>query len=125
MTYLSAPVVDVRIGVMTTVLPAITPPVFLRLVPAVEDDLVDRARQLYLRAANSSLRSCVAGWRDGAGVLVTREPSDLGALAAEIHEVGRGLRVLAETDVARSYLDLMTIHGVAGDEPALNLEKET
>jgi hypothetical protein len=126
MTYLSAPVLDVRTGVMTTVLPELSPPVFLRLAPPI-DEVVDRARRLYLRAANSSLRLCVAGWRDGAGVLVARAPSDLAALSAELHELGRGIRVLGDSEVARSYLDAMTSRTVAGagDAPAPNPEKET
>lgn len=123
MTYLSARVLDVAIGVMTTVLPELAPPVFLRLAPP-DAEVVDHARQVYLRRANSALRLCVAGWRDGAGVLVDRTPADPAALAAEVHELGRGLRALGEPAVARSYLDLMTSHIPAGDGPAPNPEKE-
>jgi len=124
MTFLSAPVLDVGIGVMTTVLPAISPPVFLRFAPPA-DDLMDRARRVYLRAASSTLRLCVAGWCDGAGALVMREPSDLAALSPELHELGRGIHVLGDSEVARSYLDVMTSRTEAGDQPAPNPEKET
>jgi hypothetical protein len=91
MTRPTVPVVDVTAGVLTTVLPAFAPPVFLRLAPPA-GGVVDRARQAYLRRATAHLRTCVADWHDGAGVLVAEPPSD--ALAGEVHELGRGLRAL-------------------------------
>ena len=103
---MSAPIVDVAPGIMTTVLPPLTPPVFLRLALPTEAT-VDRARHVYLRAANADLRTCTAGWREGAGVLVDCTPDEPDALAAEVHEIGRGLRALADATVARSYLELM------------------
>jgi hypothetical protein len=105
MTDTSPPVVDVTAGVMATVLPPIVPPVFLRLAPPA-DGVTDRARQAYLERADAQLRTCTAGWRDGPGVLVAGPAS--AALAAEVHELGRGLRALAEPALAADYLDLVT-----------------
>ena len=57
-----------------------------------------------MRRATIELRTCVADWHGGAGVLVAEPPSN--ALAVEVHELGRGLRALAEPAVAESYLAL-------------------
>jgi hypothetical protein len=122
MTFLSAPIVDVQTGIMATVLPPFTPPVFLRLMRAT-GGAVDQARQVYLQAANADLRACTAGWRDGAGVLVSAAPPDLAALTAEIHEIGRVLRALAEPSVANGYLELMTSSARAGDDSGANPAK--
>jgi hypothetical protein len=113
MTCLSAPILDVSTGVMATVLPSFTPPVFLRLAAEAGGE-VDRARQAYLRAANAELRTCVAGWRDGAGVLVHGAPASVAALTAEVHEVGRTLRALGDPAVAEGYLETMAFAG--GDD---------
>lgn len=99
-------IVDVPVGVMTTVLPPLAPPVFLRLGSPM-DPTVDGARRAYLQAADADLRTCRADWRDGPGLFVDRTPSDPDQLVAEVHEVGRALRVLADAAVARSYLELM------------------
>jgi hypothetical protein len=119
MTFLSAPIVGMQAGIMATVLPPFTPPTFLRLVGAAGGS-VDRARQAYLRAANATLRTCTAGWRDGAGVLVSSAPASLAALTAEVHDVGRALRALA--DVADEYLEVMATTAEADDGSGTNPE---
>jgi hypothetical protein len=113
-TTIDAPALDVTVGLMATVLPPLAPPVFLRLAPPVEG-MVDRARSVFVRAANADLRTCRAEWRAGAGVLVERVASDTRALAAEVHALGRALRALGVERIARSYLELMASH-VAIDE---------
>ena len=109
------PIVDIRAGVLATVLPAFTTPAFLRLGrPA--DPYLDRARTAFLHAASADLRTCTGGWQDGPGVLVDRCATDGGdALAAEVHEIARGLRALGDEDVARSYLELMDSRVAASD----------
>jgi hypothetical protein len=121
MPYLSAPIIDVRAGIMATVLPEFTAPVFLRLTGA-EGDPVDRARQAYVRAANADLRTCTAGWRDGAGVLVHAAPPDDPALVAEVHEVARALRALGDAAVAHDFLDIMSTPAGRDDGSGANSE---
>ena len=112
MTRPDAAVVDVAPGVMATVLPPLTPPVFLRLaLPA--GGTIDLARREYLRLATAHLRGGTAEWRDGAGVLVTAPPSE--ALVIEVHARGRALRALGERAVAEGFLDLVVSRIPAAD----------
>ncbi len=122
-TTIDAPTLDVTVGLMATVLPPLAPPVFLRLAPPV-DDLVDRARSVFVSAANPDLRTCRADWRDGAGVLVERAAPDTRALAAEVHALGRALRALGDERIARSYLELMASHVTADDGRDVKTDKE-
>jgi len=100
------PTLDVVTGVLATVLPPISPPVFLRLFPPASS-LVDRARTRFLGVATEQLVCCAGGWHDGAGVVVNAPAPDGAALTAEVHEIARALRALADEDVARGYLELM------------------
>jgi hypothetical protein len=122
-TPIDAPTLDVTVGLMATVLPPLAPPVFLRLAPPV-DELVDRARGVFVSAANVDLRTCRAEWRAGAGVLVERVTPDTRALAAEVHALGRALRALGVERIARSYLELMASHVTADDGRDVKPEKE-
>ena len=101
---------------LATTLPPFEAPVFLRLA-LPESDEVDEARQRYLLRAMPNLRACVAGWRDGAGVCVPRVPDDPRRLAAEVHEIGRGLRALANPRVAQTYLTLTAADPDDGAQP--------
>ncbi len=109
------PIVDVTAGVLATTLPSITAPLFLRL-GRPGGLVVDRARRAFLCAASADLRRCAGGWHDGPGALVERcAPDGRDALAAEVHELARGLRALGDEDVARSYLELMDLRVAGGD----------
>jgi hypothetical protein len=122
-TRTDAPTVDITAGLMATVLPPLAPPVFLRLArPA--GGIVDRARGVFVSAANADLRTCRAGWRDGAGVLVERVAPDTRALAAEVHALGRALRALGVETVAQSYIELMASHVAVDDRRDVKPEKE-
>jgi hypothetical protein len=117
------PTVDVTVGVMATVLPALAPPVFLRLAMAV-GGVVDRARAAFLSAADGALHTCRAEWRDGPGVLVEQAAADTGALAIEVHALGRSLGALGVEPIARSYLELIESRVTVDDGRDVKPEKE-
>jgi hypothetical protein len=122
-TTTGAPTLDVTAGLIATVLPPLAPPVFLRLArPA--GGIVDRARSLFVRAANVDLRTCRADWRDGPGALVEQAVRDTRALAVEVHALGRALRALGVAGIAQSYLELMASNVAAQDGHDVNPEKE-
>jgi len=107
-------VLDVEAGMLGTALPPLTPPVFLRLQgPA--GALVDGARRRFLACASADLNACSGGWHGGPGVFVDRPDQDRAALTAEVHEVARALRALADEAVARSYLEIMESRVALGD----------
>lgn len=99
-------VVGLATGTLATALPPLARPVFLRLA-SEETDVVDRARATYLGLAAADLRACRPAWSGGPGVAVDPSQVDRACLAAEIHALGRALRVLGDETIARSYLELV------------------
>ena len=97
--------VDLTVGVLAVSLPALDPPVFLRLAGA-SSPTVDLARATYVLAANADLRAGRGGWIHGPGVAVDSGPVDRALLCAELHEAGHALALLGDEWIARSYLEL-------------------
>jgi hypothetical protein len=109
------PPVDVTIGVLGVAVPALEAPAFIRLAPSV-DPTVDRARAMYLRAAAARrLRSGRVGWVDGPGIATDPATAAPEVLRAELTEVGRGIALLDDERVARSYIDMHSVNAAHGD----------
>ena len=97
--------VDLTVGVLAVSLPALDPPVFLRLA-GPSSPTVDLARATYVLAANADLRAGRGGWIDGPGLAVDSGRLDRALLSAELHEAGHALALLGDEWIARSYLEL-------------------
>ena len=112
------PVIDLAVGVIATVVPALVAPAYLRFATdGGARDVVSRAKATCLLVANRRAAAGLrCGWLDGPVVRVDPARADPAIVRSTVGDLAAAIRALDDPHIAESFLDYCAIGALTKEE---------